>query len=208
MKLWNPLFLLVFFSGVFYLGCGNSDDSTNPAEQASFKGSDYKPLVSSLISEITVNGSVTYYDSLGALTSTEVAQGPMDPKHLFSQDTKKLDELLPDEFKIGQEWFLIGDSNIKIKPAEALANYVSSTGKNFKDVVRLEVTSKDSSGQKDSFIRLETYLYNVYLAKGVGVIDVLVGNYSQDQTSWDYDYYTKKTQKHFVRKVIKGTAGI
>lgn len=207
VKSWNSLLFLVFSTTIFFSGCGKSDDSTNPNNQNALKGSDYQPLISSQTSSVTLNGSVTYYDSLGTMTNTEAAQGPLNPKN-FIRDSKELDKLIPDEFNIGQEWFILGESSIKVKVAEVLANYTSSTAKSYKDAVRLEVTSSTSSGQENVNLTFQKYLINVYLVKGAGIVDAKVENYSQDHTSWDWDNYSKQIKKHFFRKVVSGTIGL
>ncbi|MGE5353796.1 MAG: hypothetical protein ACM3P0_17050 [Acidobacteriota bacterium] len=129
-------------------------------------------------------------------------------------DSKQLKGLLlPKEFKIGQEWTvdLLIYSKVppfKVKAAEALGNYTTSSGKSFKDVVRLEVTFKDSSGFNYSYIDVREFKGDIYLAKGAGIIDVKVDNYTKTYTRWDYDFYTNKLKKQFYKKVARGTIGL
>lgn len=208
MKSWKSLLVFVLFSVFFDLSCSKSDNSANPDNQKIFKGSDYQPLASVQTSKTIVNVSVTYFDSLGVLTRTEAGQGPMDTKN-FIPDQKELNKLIPDEFKIGQEWFIVGEtSSIKVKAAEEIGNYNSSTSKNYENAIRLEVTSNTSEGEENVYSKVKSYFFNVYLVKGLGIVDVKVENYSLDHTSWDWDYSSGQTKKHFYRKVVHGTMGL
>ncbi|HEX2868543.1 MAG TPA: hypothetical protein VHO03_15985 [Ignavibacteriales bacterium] len=207
MKPRTCLLLLVFFSILFYSGCSKDDNSANPDNQNTFKGSDYQPLASVQNSKVTANVSVTYYDSLGTLTRTESGQGPMDTKK-FIPAPEELNKLVPDEFKIGQEWFILGETSIKVKAAEEIGNYISSTSKSYENAVRLEVTSNTSEIKENVYSTIQSYFFNVYIVKGLGIVDVKVENYSQDHTSWDWDYSSGQTKKHFYRKVVNGTMGL
>ncbi|MCU7495183.1 MAG: hypothetical protein HF314_04805 [Ignavibacteria bacterium] len=125
--------------------------------------------------------------------------------------------LLPKEFKIGQEWIVnssakINIPRIKVKAAEAMASYVTTSGKTYNNVVRFEVTSYDSVTTENTInyyskiTVIRALSGAIYLAKGIGLVDAKVDNFSMVATG--KQNRGNRNENVYYKSVTKGSLSL
>ena len=123
--------------------------------------------------------------------------------------------LLPNELHIGKEWIFTSGikyySSIKFKLTEALDSYTTSAGVTYKNVIKVNVSFKDSviindvssSSSEYSYLRIITS-GDLYLAKGAGYIEVKLNDYEKIFKSYkknsgqNYSSYEKEIMSGMI----------
>ncbi len=114
--------------------------------------------------------------------------------------------ILPTEIKIGTEWIVDPQSSprnqVKVKLTEVLENYTNSAGISFQNVIKLNITYKDSTGETNQWsdeywmrYQKEVLNANIYLSKGIGIVGIKLNNFEKIikevyiSKSYSYNYY-------------------
>lgn len=88
MRTWHYFLCSLFFITILFSGCKKNSESTDPVNQSLIKAAegDYLPAKPNQTVTGTLNASISTYDSLNTLTSSQVVQG-REVKGLFGEVT-------------------------------------------------------------------------------------------------------------------------
>ncbi len=119
--------------------------------------------------------------------------------------------ILPKQLTINDEWIINSQSSLNrqthVKLVEALEKYTNSAGNSYSNVIHLYVSYNDSTGYYYSYgsgsyysgYETQNGICNVYLAKGIGLVDIKLNNFT-DISKWvyvssgyNYSGYTKES---------------